>query len=250
MSVIQERIVNNGHGGLSPSYFCVHSTANVGATAANHVSLWSRGYDYAVHLVSDWREAYHTVPYSRLCWQVGNGNRFVEGLEICEATNREDFERGVTLAAQVVRERLAAHGWGVDRLICHAEASRMWGGSDHTDPLPYFNRWGYSWEQFKQAVATGNTGFNTNTIEEDDVPVKTDAFTMPDGSNVTVEYALQAIINNINSLYGQLAAISAKVDADKANIALTDVQVDKLANQLKASLGADVVKALAEKLGA
>ncbi len=32
--------------------FCVHSTANVGATAANHVNLWSRNLRNAVHLVS------------------------------------------------------------------------------------------------------------------------------------------------------------------------------------------------------
>ena len=110
MSVIKERIVNQGHGALTPSYFCVHSTANPGATAANHASLWSRDYPNAVHLVSDWTEALHCVPYDRLCWQVGNGNRYVEGLEICEATNQADFQRGIEIAAQAVRERLAAHG--------------------------------------------------------------------------------------------------------------------------------------------
>ena len=55
--------------------------------------------------------------YDRLCYQVGNGNRYVEGLEICEATNAQDFQHGIEIAALVVRERLAAHGWGIDRLI-------------------------------------------------------------------------------------------------------------------------------------
>ena len=71
---IKEEIVNAGHGYLNPSLFAVHSTANPGATARNHRDLWSRGYDYAVHLTSDWTEAIHCVPYDRLCWQVGNGN--------------------------------------------------------------------------------------------------------------------------------------------------------------------------------
>ena len=53
MTAIEERIVANGHGALFPSYFCVHTTANTGATAENHASLWSRQPDYAVHLVSD-----------------------------------------------------------------------------------------------------------------------------------------------------------------------------------------------------
>lgn len=155
MSVITERVVANGYGSLSPSYFCVHSTANPGATAANHASLWSREPTYAVHLVSDWTQALHTVPYDRLCYQVGNGNRYVEGLEICEGTTREQFDAGIQIAAQVVRERLAAHGWGVDRLITHDEARRRWGGTDHTDPLPYFSKWGYTWEEFVNLVENG-----------------------------------------------------------------------------------------------
>ena len=163
MGIIQERIVNQGHGPLIPSYFCVHSTANPGATAANHASLWS-DYPNAVHLVSDWTEALHCVPYDRLCWQVGNGNRYVEGLEICEATNQADFQRGIEIAAQVVSERLAAHGWGIDRLICHNEASARWGGSDHIDPIPYFAKWGYSWEQFKQLVDKGGTGVSSQDL--------------------------------------------------------------------------------------
>lgn len=166
MSIIQERIVNNGHGALSPSYFCVHSTANPGASAANHVSLWSRDYEYAVHLVSDWTEAYHTVPYDRLCYQVGNGNSLVEGLEICEAINQEDFMKGIQIAAQVVRERLTAHGWGIDRLITHNDATQRWGGSDHSDPLPYFAKFNYSWQQFIDLVKSG-TNTSTTIIGKD-----------------------------------------------------------------------------------
>lgn len=157
MSVIEERIVASGHGSLSSSYFVVHSTANPGATADNHASLWSRQPDYAVHLVSDWTKCLHTVPYDRLCWQVGNGNRYVEGIEICEATNLEDFEKGIKIAADAVRERLAAHGWGADRLMTHHQAALRWGGSDHTDPDPYFSKWGYTWDRFVDLVASGKS---------------------------------------------------------------------------------------------
>ena len=177
MSVIRENIVAYGHGTLQPSYFCVHSTANPGATAANHSSYWTGSPDYAVHLVSDWTQVLHTVPYDRLCWQVGNGNSLCEGIEICEATNQADFDRGIQLAAQAVRERLAAHGWGVDRLICHDDARRMWGGTDHTDPIDYFARWGYSWSEFKQLVASGDDQIKEDTmsaallIRDDDTQV-------------------------------------------------------------------------------
>ena len=149
MAAIKEAIVASGHGTLIPQYFAVHSTANPGATAANHVSYWRGNPDYAVHLVSDWEEAYHTVPYDRICWQVGNGNAVCEGLEICEATNREDFERGLEVARSVILQRLAAHGWTVDGNVrSHDWFTRIYGGSDHTDPLPYFNRWGWTWDMF------------------------------------------------------------------------------------------------------
>lgn len=164
--MIEERIVAQGHGALSPSYFCLHSTANVGATADNHASLWSRSPDYAVHLVSDWTKCLHTVPYNRLCWQIGNGNAYVEGIEMCEADNRADFERGVEIAAQAVAERLMAHGWGIDRLITHDMARSMWGGTDHTDPTPYFSRWGYSFDAFKQRVREIMEG---DIVREEDI---------------------------------------------------------------------------------
>lgn len=155
---IKEEIVNWGHGGLSPWMFAVHSTANPGATARNHRDLWSRGYDYAVHLVSDWHEAIHCVPYDRLCWQVGNGNATCEGLEICEATNTADFRTGIDIAADVIAQRLKARGWGIDRMHPHQWFSRVYGGSDHTDPIPYFSRFGYSWDQFTQLVQAKMNG--------------------------------------------------------------------------------------------
>lgn len=149
MTEIKERIVANGHGSLSPSYFAVHSTANPGATAANHVSYWSNNPDYAVHLVSDWEEAYHTVPYDRLCWQVGNGNSKCEGLEICEAKTKEDFDRGLEIARSVILQRLSARGWTVDGNVrSHKWFTENYGGSDHTDPIPYFERWGWTWDMF------------------------------------------------------------------------------------------------------
>lgn len=148
--MIEERIVAQGHGSLSPTYFAVHSTANPGATAENHASYWSgAGADYAVHLVSDWDKCLHCVPYDRLCWQVGNGNSTCEGLEICEAETYDEFIRGLEIAKEVILERLAAHGWTVDGNVrSHKWFTENYGGSDHTDPIPYFERFGWTWEMF------------------------------------------------------------------------------------------------------
>ena len=133
---IKEEIVNAGHGYLNPSLFAVHSTANPGATARNHRDLWSRGYDYAVHLTSDWTEAIHCVPYDRLCWQVGNGNGTCEGIEICEATNASDFWRGIDIAADVIAQRLRTHGWGRRPHAPTPMFSQTYGGSGPYGPHP------------------------------------------------------------------------------------------------------------------
>lgn len=148
MVAIKREIVNAGHGYLSPFLFAVHSTANPGATARNHRDLWARGWDYAVHLTSDWIEAIQCMEFDRLAWQVGNGNSTCIGLEICEATTQADFNRGIDIAADVVAQVLKARGWSPDVVHPHLWFGQVYGGSDHVDPRPYFAQWGYSWEKF------------------------------------------------------------------------------------------------------
>lgn len=150
---IIENIVANGHGTLNASFFVIHETANPGATAMNHVNYWRNNPTYAVHYVADWTgNVYHTVPDNRLCYQVGNGNAFVAGIELCHATNASDFQKvwdvGVEFAAYFLKNK----GWGVDRLLSHDECRRKWGGTDHTDPIGYFKKYGKTWEEFKADV--------------------------------------------------------------------------------------------------
>ena len=52
-------------------------------------------------------------------------------------------------------------GWGINRMVSHNDARTLWGGTTHTDPIPYLERWGYSWNWFKskvQAYMGGSTG--------------------------------------------------------------------------------------------
>lgn len=149
-----ERIVANGHGILSGAkYLAIHSTANPGASAANHVTYWKNNPTYAVHAVSDWKEAYHTVPWGRLCYQVGNGNSTCIGIEICEATNEADFMRGMEIARDAIWEMLDMMGWSVDHLRSHDWFRINYGGTDHTDPLPYLRKFGKDWDWFVSFIA-------------------------------------------------------------------------------------------------
>ena len=150
-------IVKSGHDDLYPSYIVIHETANPGASARNHRDLWSgENYysDYAVHYTLDWTgDCYYCVPENRMCWQVGYGNPYVIGIELCHATNRSDFNKVWTAGAEWAAWQLKKHGWGIDRLISHNECRYLWGGTDHTDPDGYFEAYGKSWGEFKDAVA-------------------------------------------------------------------------------------------------
>lgn len=167
-----EEIVNDGHGALSPSYLVIHETANPGASAENHVKLWSRNYPYAVHYVMglDGQVVYHTMYDNRKAWHVGNGNSRTVGIELTHATNQADFDRQYVEAIKWAGDYLNKRGWGIDRLISHNDATNRWGGSDHTDPIGYFKQYGKSWSGFKAAVAaymatgqvSGTAGENTS----------------------------------------------------------------------------------------
>ena len=165
----KETICNQGHGSITPQYLVIHETANPGASAYNHYRLYSRGYSYAVHYVMelDGSVVYHTMADDRKSWSVGNGNSRVVSIELAHATNKADFDKQWEQAVKWAGDYLNSRGWGIDRMISHNDARRMWGGTDHTDPLGYFMQYGRSWNQFKQAVAaymgTGQVG---GTVEQ------------------------------------------------------------------------------------
>lgn len=150
-----ESIVNQGHGSCNPTYLFVHSTANLGAPAINHKNLYSRGYQYAVQYICDWTgDVYHCVPDDRLAWGVGNGNRYGVNLEICEGKTQDQFNKSWNTAVEFCAYYLKKRGWGIDRMMSHDECRIKWGGTDHTDPLPYFKKWGKTWADFKNAVSS------------------------------------------------------------------------------------------------
>lgn len=148
-------IVADGHGYLSPRYLVVHSTANPGASAYNHVLYWAGSPAYAVHYVMDLDGSvvYQTMSTDRKAWHVGGGNSVSYGIELCEATNAADFERQWAEAVKWCGDQLMSRGWDVSRLYSHDEARVTWGGTDHTDPNPYFQRFGHSWSEFEGDVA-------------------------------------------------------------------------------------------------
>ena len=207
----QENIVSSGHGYLSPQYLVIHETANPGASAWNHVQLWSRNDTYAVHYVMelDGSTVYHTVPDNRLCWHVGNGNYATYGIELAHATNGDDFAKQWGEAVKWAGDQLRSRGWDTSRLLSHHQAAQIWGGSDHTDPDGYFASYGKSWNEFKQAVSDylgsgyvapiAPTDANGGTAAGGTYSSPASSFPKSSGACVNVHYALHNRYGSWNS---------------------------------------------------
>lgn len=160
-----EQIISNGHGYISPSYLVIHETADPGATAKQLMTYWRNNPDaYVVHYTMDLDgdTVYHAMADNRKAWHVGNGNAYTVGIELCHATNKSDFNKKWQEAVKWAGDYLHKKGWSTDRLLCHNDCRLKWGGTDHTDPLGYFESYGKSWSQFKAAVQsymqTGEVG--------------------------------------------------------------------------------------------
>jgi hypothetical protein len=104
-----------------------------------------------------------------MCWQVGSGNPYVVGIELCHATNQSDFEAVWNLGVEWAAWALSKFGWDTSRLLSHDDCRRIWGGTDHTDPLDYFESYGKSWEQFKQEVQEYLDDGGTEVITDADI---------------------------------------------------------------------------------
>ncbi len=157
--ITQDRILSNGDGYSSDQFIVVHSTANPGATALDHISYWMRlvaeNTFTMARYVTDWEGVvYRVAPDNTKLWEVGNGNPYVYGIELCETDNAAQFEAVWQTATAWAAGELGRRGYGIDRLISHDTARQRWGGTDHTDPLPYFARFGRTWDNFIEDVKT------------------------------------------------------------------------------------------------
>lgn len=151
----KEKIISNGHGYITPSYLVIHETADPGATAKQLMTYWRNNPNaYVVHYTMDLDGdvVYHAMADNRKAWHVGNGNSRTVGIELCHATNKSDFNKQWKEAVKWAGDYLNAKGWGINRLLSHNDCRLKWGGTDHTDPISYFETYGKSWSQFKAAV--------------------------------------------------------------------------------------------------
>ena len=215
---IEERIINNGHGYLDASYLVIHETANPGATAPNHVAYWRNNPGVPMtHYVCDWDPiVYHCVPDNCMCWHVGNGNAFTIGIELCHAETPDGFLRVWYNAVEFAAYYLNKRGWGIDRLLSHDDCRRRWGGTDHTDPISYFEQYGRSWQQFKDEVSLELEliRMNSKDLARDivDELMNRDIKNFDSDFHADVKWRVANLGNKTQGMLGLLERIAKKLD--------------------------------------
>lgn len=145
-------------------FIVIHSTATLNAIADNidqyFDSNWSSVYAFVQWAIDD-KEAWQNYDNGFRSWGAGNVNSYAwSQIEICEFQDDNRSKAAIANAIQLTKalvNEATAKGVKVE-IISHKEAAQMFGGSDHVDPIPYFNRFGYTMDWFRQQVGAANGG--------------------------------------------------------------------------------------------
>ena len=142
-------------------YLIVHSPAVYPAViravsgSNNWYKRWNKpGVEKLVHGFIDDTGVYEFAPPTMACWQIGDswGNKNCIGYELCELDTREEFEKMWENAAAHYAALCEKNDLPPERVIGHYEAHEKGFASDHSDPAPYFKRFGRTMEDFRSAV--------------------------------------------------------------------------------------------------
>ncbi|SES88057.1 SH3-like domain-containing protein [Oceanobacillus limi] len=145
-----------------PEGVVAHETANNSSTITGEISYMTRNYKNAfVHAFVDDDRVIEIHPTKYASWGAGRyaNERFIH-VELVRVHTFNEFARSVNNYATYIASLLHKHDLGVvsaeyngtGTLWSHNAVSRFLGGTTHTDPIGYFSKWGYSWEEFVMLV--------------------------------------------------------------------------------------------------
>lgn len=218
-----------------PEGIVIHETATPGASAYNEAIYfnreWMNMYSY-VHAFVDSQQVIQMMTPNYGVWGAGANanNRFIQ-IELCQENTRNNFAKSVNNDAIYVAKLLHRYNivpsnacnTGKGTIWSHHAVSRFLGGTNHTDPDGYFNKWGYSMAQFYSLVkyyydlqgadtnAKPNAGNNNSA---------TDNNTKPDAGNNN-----SPTDNNTNSDAGNN---NSATDTGQSNVGVSDDPNSKL----------------------
>ncbi|MGW7889333.1 peptidoglycan recognition protein family protein [Staphylococcus xylosus] len=141
----------------------IHETANPNSTIEGEVNYMYNNYQSAfVHAYASSDKIIQTAPSDYLAWGAGaNANPYFYQIELTRSNTFDGFAKSVNnqayLAAKMLKQNglapsLADNNQGTGTIISHNAISQYWGGTDHADPVSYFNQWGYNMDQFYSLV--------------------------------------------------------------------------------------------------
>lgn len=141
----------------------IHEVGEDYRTLQQWVDRMYATYDRAfVHAFVDANEIHITAPSNYIAWGAGKqANPYFYHIEVVRQYSFDDFARSVNnqawLAAYMLKQQnieptLADAQEGVGSIISHNAITRYWGGTTHTDPIAYYNRWNYNMDKFFELV--------------------------------------------------------------------------------------------------
>ncbi|MBC2155982.1 SH3 domain-containing protein [Listeria innocua] len=174
--VIEQQIKNfdrfvykDGYG--KPRGFVVHETANDNSTITGEISYMTRNWRNAfVHTFVDSSRIIQIHPTEYAVWGAGSkANPYFIQSELVREKTKEKFYKSINNDAYYVAYNLKqyglkpvnAHNTGVGTVWSHDAVTRFLGGTTHGDPVSYFAKWGYSFNEFFDLV---NYKYNELTV--------------------------------------------------------------------------------------
>lgn len=132
----------------------IHNTATFGADAKTENAYFQNNWENAqsfVHAFVDWHgDVYEHAEFGYTTWGAGYVNKYAFlQVEQCLSNLDDENQKSADNVAQYVAEKMKQSGYSFDefQLISHADASRDFGGTDHTDTIV-----GITWDDFLSRV--------------------------------------------------------------------------------------------------
>lgn len=181
-----------------PEGIVVHETDDPGATAHDEAIYFNREWENIeayVHAFVDSKQIIQMRSPDMGVWGAGAkaNNRFIQ-IELCEENSKEAFAKSVNNDAIYIAKLLHRYNLKPDNacddgegtIWSHKAVSTYLGGTDHVDPDGYFEKWGYSMDQFYSLIKyyydLQDKNTNTSTKDpnktKDEVPAVQGAVTL------------------------------------------------------------------------
>lgn len=156
-----------------PKGFVVHETANDNSTITSEINYMTNNWQNAfVHTFVDSSRIIQIHPTEYAVWGAGpKANPYFVQSELVREKTKEKFYKSINNDAYYVAFNLKqyglipvnAHNTGIGTVWSHDAVSRYLGGTTHSDPVGYFAKWGYSFNEFFDLV---NYKYNELTVPD------------------------------------------------------------------------------------